>query len=237
MDTASPPRAPLATLLPSIFAGRARPALEALVAIERELRLATRPGIEHSVAHAKLGWWRAEVERLCARVPQHPLTRTLHGYAGGAPDWALLHERLAAADLALGGALPANDTALEAYLYRSHGALCQLGAQLLAGGRSDSLSRFGALLGRGLGLAELRAGGLAAADTKERALERLAMAEAVLLPSDRARQAPALVAAALARATLARPAQAPAPAAIVQLWIAWRAARRATRDARRAEQE
>jgi 15-cis-phytoene synthase len=73
---------------------------------------------------------------------------------GDAPDYALLHERLAAADLRLAHFAPGTDAELDALLYRSHGALQQLAAQVLAGGRGDTLDSFGALLGRGIGLAE-----------------------------------------------------------------------------------
>ncbi|HXQ31118.1 MAG TPA: squalene/phytoene synthase family protein, partial [Steroidobacteraceae bacterium] len=148
---------PLAVSLSAIFAGRARPALEALAAIDGELALAARPGLEHAVAHAKLGWWRAEIDRLQAGRPEHPLTRILRAAAGPGPDYALLHERLASADLALAGFAPATLAELEALLYRSHGAQWQLAAEILAGAPAAATAAYGAALGTGLGLVELLA--------------------------------------------------------------------------------
>src|SRR5512147_2264488 len=80
-----------------------RDALTALYAIDAEIGAASSPRIEHGVAHTKLGWWRAEVDRLRGGHPEHPITRALLDAAGRAPDYALLHERLAAADLRLAG--------------------------------------------------------------------------------------------------------------------------------------
>ena len=99
---------PLRDSLPRVFAGRARPALEALASLDRELTRAVHASAEHSVAHARLGWWREEVGRLCAGQPLHPLTRQLHTQAGDAPDWARLAARLSAADLELAGVVPAS---------------------------------------------------------------------------------------------------------------------------------
>lgn len=131
-----------------------REALTALYAVDSEIAAASSPRLEHSVAHTKLGWWRAEIDRLRGGHPEHPVCRALLEAAGREPDYALLHERLAAADLRLAGFAPGADAELDALLYRSHGAVQQLAAQVLAGGRSDPLAAFGALLGRGIGLAE-----------------------------------------------------------------------------------
>jgi phytoene synthase len=131
-----------------------REALTALYAIDVEIAAASSPRVEHAVAHTKLGWWRAEVDRLRAGRPEHPVSRALHATAGAGPDYALLHERLAAADLRIAGFAPDSDAELDALLYRSHGAVQQLAAQVLAGARSEALATFGALLGRGLGLVE-----------------------------------------------------------------------------------
>jgi phytoene synthase len=150
---AAAPATPRAyALLFSLPARRA--ALTALYAIDAEIAAACSPRLEHSVAHAKLGWWRAEVDRLRGGRPEHPASRALHHAAGGGPDYALLHERLAAADLRLAGFAPGTDAELDALLYRSHGALQQLAAQVLADTRSETLATFGAQLGRGVGIAE-----------------------------------------------------------------------------------
>lgn len=130
-----------------------REALTALYALDAEIAAAT--SLEHTVAHTKLGWWRAEVDRLRGGRPEHPISRALHAAAGAAPDYALLHERLAAADLQLASFVPGTDAELDAYAYRTHGALQQLAAQVLAGARSGVLDALGAHLGRGVALTEI----------------------------------------------------------------------------------
>jgi phytoene synthase len=150
---AAAPATPRAYAL--LFARREqRDALTALYAIDAEIEAASSPRTEHTVAHTKLGWWRAEVDRLRAGRPEHPAARVLHAAAGTVPDHALLHERLAAADLRVAGFVPRSDAELDALLYRSHGALQQIAAQVLAQARDPALDRFGALLGRGVGLTE-----------------------------------------------------------------------------------
>jgi phytoene synthase len=223
---------PLATRLALIFAERdRRGALEALAAIDLELSEATRPGIEHTVAHAKLTWWRGEVDRLAAGRPEHPLTRALLTAAGDAPDYRLLHERLTAADFALVGFDPTSPAEWDALLARSHGALEQLGAEALAGRRDPALAAFGAALGRGLGL--LAAAESATDEARDALLARaggaLEAAAGALPAGLRAAQAPGLVRLALARTRRGRLARGrtPDPAPLLQLWIAWRAARRA----------
>jgi hypothetical protein len=223
---------PLPRTLAILFAGAGRrAALEALYAVDDQIALAARPGIEHAAAHAKLGWWRSEVDRLAAARPQHPASRALHEAAGDRPDYRLLHERLAAADLELVGFAPGTLAELDALLYRSHGAVQQLAAQLLGARRDAALDAFGAALGRGLGLADQLAQTLA--DTRSagpfgrdelaaRARDALATVDAALPPAARSAQAHGFVLAALAAARLGRSP----PAPLAQLWIAWRAARR-----------
>lgn len=211
-----------------MFAGSNAPVLEALAALDRELVLASRPGIEHSVAHTKLAWWRGEIERLGHGRPQHPLTRALLKCGGPATDWSLLFERLDAADLALGGFAPATLAELEALIYRARGTLWQLLACLLAGRSSPALLAYGAALGKGVGLVEYLnaagpAGAIARADVRARAAALLSSAAALLPPADRRALAPGSVAAALATAALAGRGK----RAFVQVFIAWRAARRA----------
>lgn len=55
----------------------ARDALAALLTIEREIDDSARPGLDHSIAHARLDWWGEEVARLVAGAPRHPATRAL----------------------------------------------------------------------------------------------------------------------------------------------------------------
>ena len=54
-----------------------RRAITALYAYCREVDDVVDEASDPSVAHAKLGWWTAEIERLFARDPQHPVTRAL----------------------------------------------------------------------------------------------------------------------------------------------------------------
>jgi hypothetical protein len=228
---------PLRDSLPRVFAGRARPALEALAALDRELTRAVHASAEHNVAHARLGWWREELGRLRAGQPLHPVTRQLHALAGDAPDWALLTVRLHAADLELAGVVPASLDELEAASQRSHGTLWQLNAEILAGARSADLASYGAALGTAVGLLEHGLAGAATAlgaDAGAGALTariraRLDAAEAAAPRSHRAALVAGFVAGALTRAALAR-APLREPPAFVQLWIGWRAARRAVRD-------
>lgn len=54
-----------------------RPVLETLCQVEAEVRQSLDPRLEHTVAHARLDWWREELERTIQGAPLHPLTRRL----------------------------------------------------------------------------------------------------------------------------------------------------------------
>jgi len=54
-----------------------RSALTALFEIEHEVMDSLRPGLEHSVAHARLEWWSDELTRLAQGTPRHPATEIL----------------------------------------------------------------------------------------------------------------------------------------------------------------
>ena len=226
--------APLELALALAFAGpAARERLEPLYAIDGEIEAAVRAGIEHAVAHAKLAWWRGEVDRLAAGRPEHPLARRLVALAGAAPRYERLHERLTAADCALVGYAPGTADELELLVARSHGAFQSLAAEVLAGRADPALQAFGAALGRGLGLtAALEAPGaplvgpLERAPLVARARESLRAARDALPKAERAAQRHGLVRGALAEARL----ESPDPAPIPQLWLAWRTARRARRE-------
>ena len=73
-----------------------RPALAALLNIEKEVLDTLRPGLEHAVSHAKLGWWTEELDRLVVDEPRHPATVTLRRTARerrrSAPDLRALAE-------------------------------------------------------------------------------------------------------------------------------------------------
>jgi phytoene synthase len=65
------------------------PVLAALLGIEAEIGAALKAGLEHQVAHARLGFWREECVRLAAGAPQHPLTRALAAHFAGTARAAL----------------------------------------------------------------------------------------------------------------------------------------------------
>src|SRR6185437_16566914 len=54
-----------------------------LLAIEREIAAALRPGLDHGIAHMRLTWFRSECGRCAAGNPVHPASRALLGAAGG----------------------------------------------------------------------------------------------------------------------------------------------------------
>ena len=54
-----------------------RPLLAALYGIESEIAASLSAGLDHQVAHVRLGWWRDECERCAQGRPSHPLTRAL----------------------------------------------------------------------------------------------------------------------------------------------------------------
>jgi 15-cis-phytoene synthase len=63
---------------------RLRAALEALLAIESEIRSALGRELDHGAAHLRLGWWREECERYTRGAAIHPLMRALHATSAGA---------------------------------------------------------------------------------------------------------------------------------------------------------
>jgi phytoene synthase len=71
--------------------GPARDPLAALFSIEREIDDSARPGLEHSVGHARLDWWEEECTLLAAGRARHPATRLLAA--------ALAHADVAPPDL------------------------------------------------------------------------------------------------------------------------------------------
>jgi phytoene synthase len=120
--------------------GRARPLLEALHAFDTEIRDCVNTE-HHDVAHARMQWWRAEVDRYAAGRPQHPVTVALLGMRECAShDPELLHEALTAADLDLARMTYATWRELEAYAFRSSGSLQTLMAAALAGPRELTAS-------------------------------------------------------------------------------------------------
>lgn len=54
-----------------------RAVLDTLFGVESEIVASLRGGLDHTVAHVRLQWWREECDRLAQGKPAHPLTRTL----------------------------------------------------------------------------------------------------------------------------------------------------------------
>jgi phytoene synthase len=132
-----------------------KPLIEALYALEAEMRrLVT--ATSHEAAHAKLQWWRGEIDRLAAGRPSHPLARALLPLRGRRDvDLTQLHEMLVAADLDLARMTYSTWQELDAYLFRSAGITQTLIAAVLAGERGlnpaerEFARRLGAALRQG----------------------------------------------------------------------------------------
>ena len=117
---------------------QARPILEALYAFEAEVGDTVRTA-NHEVAHTRMQWWRAEIDRLLAGHAEHPVTRALEplrDIAGN--DLSLLHEVLVAADIELARLTFGSPRELEAYCFRAAGSLQTLTAIASAAPRAVS---------------------------------------------------------------------------------------------------
>ena len=100
----------------------ARLHLDALYSFEAEIRDTV--AAAHEVAHARLLWWRGEIDRLAAGHPGHPVTVALLPLRERqAFDPQLLHEMLVAADLDLARFTCRDWRQLDAYCFRACGAL------------------------------------------------------------------------------------------------------------------
>jgi phytoene synthase len=144
--------APIGSLrqLAALFSGSPeRGLLEAIYAFESELRRII-ASTAHEAAHARLQWWRGELDRLAAGQPSHPLAQALLPLRGRRDvDLALLHEMLVAADLDLARLTYLTWQELDAYLFRSAGAMQTLLAATLTGerGLTDAEREFARRLG------------------------------------------------------------------------------------------
>jgi 15-cis-phytoene synthase len=107
-----------------------RDQLCALYVIDAEIRESAQ-GANHDVAHTRLQWWRAEIERLVNGSPQHPATRLLNDSAVERASFAKLHEAMVAADMDLARMTYSNMLEVRAYSSRSGGAVQELMAALL----------------------------------------------------------------------------------------------------------
>ena len=141
-----------------LFSGsREQLLLGAVYAFEQELRRVVRSAT-HDAAHARLQWWRSELDRLAAGHPTHPLGQALLPLRGRpGVDLSLLQEMLAAADLDLARFTYVSWRELDAYLFRSAGATQLLLAATLAGARglADAERNFARQLGSVLRQTEL----------------------------------------------------------------------------------
>jgi phytoene synthase len=181
-----------------------RPVLDALYGFEAEVR-ATVGTVSHEAAHARLQWWRSEIDRLVAGRATHPVAIALQPLRENRNvDLTLLHETLVAADLDLARLTYRNWQELEAYCYRAAGALQTVAAAALAGERT--LSEAERLFARQLGGAVRQAEMI-------RDLRRDLRDGRLYVPIE------VLEAAGLDPATLQRP---PAPPALEPLVVAWR---------------
>ena len=79
----------------------------------------------HEVAHTRLQWWRAEIDRLINRNAQHPATQALQRSLP-ASDFSVLHEFLVSADMDLARMTYNSAAELHVYLERSGGTLLSL---------------------------------------------------------------------------------------------------------------
>lgn len=119
-----------------------RDQLCALYVIDAEIRESAQSA-NHDVAHTRLQWWRAEIDRLVNRSPQHPATRLLNDSAVTDPaSFGKLHETLVAADMDLARMTYSDMRELRAYCSRSGGAIQELmAAQLVAPQPLDETTR------------------------------------------------------------------------------------------------
>ena len=110
-----------------------RDAVLALYVVDAEIRESAQSA-NHDVAHTRLEWWRAEVDRLVNGAPRHPAMRVLDAVARDRrTDLMQLHELIAAADMDLARMTYANVNELRAYCARSGGTIVELiASQLVA---------------------------------------------------------------------------------------------------------
>lgn len=141
-----------------LFAGPQRNVLGSLLALRAELAESSLGRQDHGVAHARLAWWREELERLAAGRPQHPITRSLAAAAGDRRlDWAPLQRMLGAASLELARATFEDEAELDAYLGAASAPLHALAATFATEGTETPVAAatFGARLGEALRLIEI----------------------------------------------------------------------------------
>jgi phytoene synthase len=118
-----------------------RDQLCALYVVDAEIRESALSA-NHDVAHTRMQWWRAEIDRLVNGNPQHPATQLLNEMTGDRAGFSKLHEVAVAADMDLARMTYSNMRELRAYCSRSGGAIQELmAAQLLAPAPLDDANR------------------------------------------------------------------------------------------------
>lgn len=119
-----------------LFSGAAARSLpEAVYAIEAELRRIV-ASASHEAAHARLQWWRDEIDRCAAGRPSHPLAKALLPLRElPGVDLGLLREMLVGAEYDLAQVTYLTWEELDAYLFRSAGTVQTLVAATLAADR------------------------------------------------------------------------------------------------------
>jgi 15-cis-phytoene synthase len=116
-----------------------RRAITAFYALCRELDDVVDECHEREVAEVKLDWWRVEIERFAAGVPQHPTTRALHDTPQGrAVAPALLLEIIDGMAMDLDHPRYPDFKSLHLYCYRVAGVVGEVAAAIFGGPRSEN---------------------------------------------------------------------------------------------------
>jgi 15-cis-phytoene synthase len=97
----------------------------ALCDLEREIAASLRSGLDHQVAHLRLGWWRDECARSARGQPSHPLTRALTACLPGGAAPAELAGLVDTAQWDLAAATFQTRRELAAYCERWSGAFLE----------------------------------------------------------------------------------------------------------------
>jgi len=140
-----------------------RPPQTALHAVYLELHDIPLEVRDPGVADVKLRWWEEEIDLLCAGQARHPLTQSLLPHMPSLKGRRSLFLELVAgarADIAGAGFTGFED--VKRYCFRNAGALAELSA-LLGGAHSEETLLAARLLGNASCLADIAAGGIAAA--------------------------------------------------------------------------
>jgi phytoene synthase len=115
-----------------------RRAITAFYALCRELDDVVDECHERSIAEAKLNWWREEIGRFAAGVPEHPATRALFDTTRGSnTSPSLLLEIVDGMAMDLEDQRYPDFKSLNLYCYRVAGVVGEVAAALFDGGRGE----------------------------------------------------------------------------------------------------